>query len=295
MTSARLTIGRLFSHRAERLQRDRAFDVVIRCELIRKLSDRVAGRLTFTFTVQRTHAEARDRKRRKDSLDLRRPIFRPADSENSRQASRYRICYIPNGFVNNHQRQQNGATSITTYNKFVGGFKPNGHPIMASLNRLYPFTDGTLSGGLALSGIRVKVERLFDVGSNQHDQSRIATTAIYGNDVPISKITRIHDSFARQIFTWIRPPTINPVDPYYSFHKAGPFHASVKSAYSSTQILSVTSLSSHGKATTHAVPIEAADSTAQSAYFVAEDGGYNYSKDGAEGSRSTHAYDEKDF
>src|SRR5258707_748 len=101
-----------------RLQMDRVFDVVIPiAELNPELFDRVCRKLTFTFTVQRTHADAETSELFILDLDADIPSSGTVKLTPTSSAS---FRYIPNGFVVNHQSQQNGATSITTYT-IVGG------------------------------------------------------------------------------------------------------------------------------------------------------------------------------
>lgn len=101
-----------------RVQMDRVFDVVIPiAELNPELFDRVCRKLTFTFTVQRTHDDAETSELFILDLDSDLPSSGTVKLTPTSSAS---FRYIPNGFVINHQSQQNGATSITTYT-IVGG------------------------------------------------------------------------------------------------------------------------------------------------------------------------------
>lgn len=101
-----------------RIQLDRSFDVVISIDDIDPtLFDRICHKVTFTFTVQRTHDNAGACEGFILDLDGNLPSTGAVKLTPTASVS-YR--YIPNGFVINHQSQQNGATSTTTYT-IVGG------------------------------------------------------------------------------------------------------------------------------------------------------------------------------
>ena len=101
-----------------RIQLDRTFDVAIAVDAIDPtLFDRVCHKVTFTFTVQRTHDDAGSCETFILDLDLDLPSSGTVKLTPTSSAS---FRYIPNGFVINHQSQQNGATSTTTYT-IVGG------------------------------------------------------------------------------------------------------------------------------------------------------------------------------
>ena len=101
-----------------RVQMDRVFDVVVPLQQLNpELFDRTCRKITFTFTVQVIHADAEASELFILDLDSDLPSsgtvkLTPTNSTDYR--------YIPDGFVVNHQSQQNGATSTTTYT-IVGG------------------------------------------------------------------------------------------------------------------------------------------------------------------------------
>lgn len=101
-----------------RVQMDRVFDVVVPLdELNPELFDRTCRKCSFTFTIQRVHADAATAEVFVMDIDSDVPssgtvTLTPTNSGSFR--------YIPNGFVTNHQSSLLGATSTTTYT-IVGG------------------------------------------------------------------------------------------------------------------------------------------------------------------------------
>ena len=101
-----------------RLQMDRIYDVVVPlAELNAVPFDRTCRRLTFTFQVQRTHANAGAAELFILDLDSSMPSTGTVKITPTGNGS-YR--YIPNGAVTAHSSQQNGATTTTQYT-IIGG------------------------------------------------------------------------------------------------------------------------------------------------------------------------------
>lgn len=101
-----------------RIQMDRVFDVVVPlADINPELFDRTCRKITFTFTVQRVHADAETCELFILDLDSNLPSSGNVTLTPTNSGS---LRYIPGGFVVNHQSQQNGASSITTYT-IVGG------------------------------------------------------------------------------------------------------------------------------------------------------------------------------
>src|SRR4051812_5642889 len=104
-----------------RVQMDRVFDIVVPIEELNpEVFDRVCRKLTFAFIVQRTHANAAAAELFILDLDSNIPVPTADTTVKLTPTASVSYRYIPNGFVSNHQSQQNGATSTTTYT-IVGG------------------------------------------------------------------------------------------------------------------------------------------------------------------------------
>ena len=101
-----------------RVQMDRIFDIVIPlAELNPELFDRTCRKITFTFTVKATHANAAAAEQFIMDLDSNLPSSGTVKLTPTGSTS-YR--YIPNGRVVNHQSEYVGATTTTVYT-IVGG------------------------------------------------------------------------------------------------------------------------------------------------------------------------------
>lgn len=147
----------------------------------------------------------------------------------------------------------------------------------------YPLTDGTLSGGFALSEMRVNVQRIFDVvvpidaiNPECYDRDIRKTVVDF-------QVTRLHASFAAaDIYVADHDAAIPSSGPVLFLPTSGPF-----SPASNVRFLIHARLISHqlvklnGKATTHAYHIEGGRFNTGAAYYIiTEDDFFILTEDG---------------
>lgn len=134
----------------------------------------------------------------------------------------------------------------------------------------YPLTDGTVSGGFAISAMRVSVERIFDIAI----PIGAINPQVYDRDIHKTvvdfEVTRLHASFtAADLYVADHDAAIPSSGTVLFFPTSGPVSPS-----SNARFLLHAALISHrlvrlnGKATTHAYHIEGGMFNGSPAYYI---------------------------